>query len=193
MRNFILGLVAGGLAGYLWQTRRMRRQIPSSRLPDPNGFPSTGGKTQAVEPLPSPDATRPAATTISAGRAPSYQAAPLAEYAAQYQALAEDLFAKTIALVGKQAGEKQPDRYRFLEKSGTAAAKIVIYQRNRGQEAGAFPMLQDGVYLLLRTHRSAPNTLTLAPNLYERFHYRRVDLMDLDDAAQQVADLLQAV
>ena len=198
MRSFILGLMVGGVAGYLWQSRRMRsstlkQQVPELGLLMADSLERVAESPQVTEAVPAAAGSQPAA--LESGytvRMPSYQTAPLADYRPEYQAVAEELFEKTVALIGRPAAEKSQGSYSFLTKGGSIAGRIIIYEHGRGRENGPFPMLQESVYLLLRTRRSAPNTLGIAPKEEERFHYRRVDPADLNAVAQDIADVLQA-
>ncbi|MFB3814078.1 MAG: hypothetical protein ACE14L_08190 [Terriglobales bacterium] len=182
MRNFILGLIVGGFAVHLWHKRAARPRGTVVRMPS----------VAVARPKAEPSKTEVSVTELrpSAG-APSYETAPLTEYSPEYQALAEQLFNAAATLVGAAACEKHAGSCSFFTAERTTAAKIIIYERRRGKEYGAFPMLQDGVYLLLRTQRPAPTTLGVAPRQDERFHYRRVNAVEIEAAAQEIADVLR--
>lgn len=192
MRRFILGLALGVLAVYLWERGRGRLQrnseLPDTRVPEPD--PSTQSVSEAAEIVDS--GSEPAPMEYSRSSGPSYQTAPLAEYGPQHQALAEQLFDAAGRLVGRRVSKKCEGSYSFLSKTGSTAAKIIIYERQHGKQNGAFPMLQNGVYVLLRTQGSAPNTLGVAPKHEERFYYRRVNETDLDGAAEEIAEIVDA-
>ena len=190
MRKFILGLIAGGIAAYLWRHRQLSR-TPHPTTPTPGVPEPDSANPRIAGPVPETSESQQVLEFRHADRAPSYQTAPLVDYRSEYQTIAEDLFNKTVALVGSRPSEKHEGSYRFLAKGGSTAAKIIIYERHQGRENGVFPMLPEGVYLLLRAQRSAPNTLGVTPQHEERFHYRRVHSADLDAAAEEIADVLQ--
>lgn len=205
MRKFFLGLIVGGVAVYLWQLRKagsgpMRANVAAPvKAPESSLHGSKASEPEAGKPKATPDAvgnsnlrSQVPEVARNVSGFPSYQTAPLVEYRPEFQALAEELFGKTAALVGGGASEKHKGSYSFRARNGSTAAKVIIYERQRGKENGAFPMLQDGIYVLLRTQRSVPNTLGVAPEHEERFYYRRVSAADLDGAAHDIADVLQA-
>jgi hypothetical protein len=98
-------------------------------------------------------------------------------------------------LVGRRA-RRYKGSYSILAKSsGETVAKIIIYQRGLGRENGAWPVLEDGVYVLVRangetepliwqaeTIRSAGAgqpfdsdlTIGIAPKHERRFAYFRI-------------------
>jgi hypothetical protein len=198
MRKFLLGLIVGGVVVYLWQKGKMSSALtasktPQSSLPQSNALEAEAGNLKCAESAVANLNLRSQESEVAHNVSgfPSYQTAPLVEYSPEFQALAEELFGKTAALVGGGTSEKHKGSYSFHARNGNTAAKIIIYERRRGKENGAFPMLQDGIYVLLRTQRSAPNTLGIAPKHEERFYYRRVSAADLDGAAHDIADVLQ--
>ena len=198
MRKFIFGLLVGGIAVLLWQRRRMRAGRRRQQMPEsvrPRATPPESGvkNAQVEEPVSAPVSSQPDAVEVRpTGHLPGYETAPLSDYRPEFQTVAEELFQKAVALIGREAAEKCAGSYSFLAKRGTTAAKIIIYERGRGREIGAFPMLRESVYILLRTQQTAQKTLGIAPKEEERFHYLRVDPADLDAAAQDIADVLHA-
>ncbi len=189
MRNFILGLIVGGIAVYLWDRRSRAVNLSKPRVPG-------AWHPLVVESAEEPRAVPPALDLPSemakprAQDAPSYQTVPLEEYGAEHQALARELFDAAASLTGSRSAERHKGSYSFLGKDGSTRAKIIIYERHRGEENGAFPMLQDGVYVLLRTFPSTPNTLGVAPKHQERFLYRKLETTDVSTAAQEIADVV---
>lgn len=55
------------------------------------------------------------------------------------------------ALVGQRARRYKGSFSIVAKSSGETVAKIVIYQRGLGRENGIWPVLDDGVYVLVRT------------------------------------------
>jgi hypothetical protein len=187
MRSFIFGLLVGGLAVHLWhRANRSRSSRPVT--------PRVHVEPSATSSEPRAHLYSPATIASSAptNAAPGYQPACLDECSRELQALAEQVFEKTASLAGQTMSQKGNDGYSFRSEGGGTAARIIIYQRHHGTETGPFPMLHDGVYVLLRTRASAPNTLGIAPRHEERFNYRRVNEINLDDVAREIADVLHA-
>ena len=130
---------------------------------------------------------------VSSG--PSYQTAPLTHYDASFRKQADAVFEEMRALFGRRA-KRYKGSYSILAKTtAETVAKIIIYQRGLGRENGAWPVLEDGVYVLVRTNgeaepliwqaetlRSAgfgrpldPDvTLGIAPRHERRFAYLRI-------------------
>jgi hypothetical protein len=130
---------------------------------------------------------------VSSG--PSYQTAPLTHYDASFRKHADAIFEEMRALVGERA-KRYKGSYSILARtSSETVAKIVIYQRGLGRENGVWPVLEDGVYVLVRTNgdvepliweaetiRSAgfgqtldPDvTIGIAPKHERRFAYFRI-------------------
>jgi hypothetical protein len=187
VRSFILGLLVGGLAVHLWHRANRSR---SSRIGSTRA--SVGPPQASFESRAESYSPAIVASAAPASGAASYQPACLDEYSPELQGLAEHLFEQTASLAGLAMSQKGKDGYSFLWERGGTAARVVIYQRRHGNETGAFPMLQDGVYVLLRTRASAPNTLGIAPSHEERFNYRRVSDINLEDVAHEIADVLHA-
>jgi hypothetical protein len=185
MRSFILGLLVGGFAVHLWhranRSRTSRPVTPRVRI-EPSATTS--------EPRAELHSSATIASAATTNASPGYQPASLDECSQELRVLAEQLFAKTASLAGQTMCQKENDGYRFRSESAGTAARIIIYQRHHGTETGPFPMLHDGVYVLLRTRASAPNTLGIGMRQEERFNYRRVNEINLDDVAREIADLL---
>ena len=184
MAKLMVVVLLGGVIVYLLQRRgrQSSKQTFLALVPE------------AAPVAPSPDAQQDEAVKINVNvlEMPSYQTATLEEYNQDFQDLAERLFRETVALVGPDGSKKHQGTYGFPGQDGTTAANIVIYQRNLGKSNGSFPMIRDGVYVLLRTKLGAANTIGLAPKHEERFNYRRITEDDLESAAQEIADLISA-
>lgn len=152
---------------------------------------------------------QPTYTGYSSGE-PSYQTAPLTAYSAALRERAEELFNRVTQRIGHRAKRYKGSFSIFANTSSETAAKIVIYQRGLGRENGLWPILADGVYVLVRCNGAAGraiwggqmlrsstyhqqldsrNTLGIAPKHDERFAFFR--LSD-DDRTQDVAELLVA-
>ena len=130
---------------------------------------------------------------VSSG--PSYQTAPLTHYDASFRKQAGAVFEEMRALFGRRA-KRYKGSYSILAKTtAETVAKIIIYQRGLGRENGVWPVLEDGVYVLVQangeaepliwqaeTLRSAgfgrtldPDvTLGIAPRHERRFAYLRI-------------------
>jgi hypothetical protein len=86
---------------------------------------------------------------------PSYQTAPLTHYNASFRKQADAIFEEMRALIGQRA-KRYKGSYSILAKtSADTVAKIIIYQRGLGRENGVWPVLEDGVYVLVRTDGEA--------------------------------------
>jgi hypothetical protein len=71
------------------------------------------------------------------------------------------------------------------------AAKIMIYESDRGKINGLDPGLTDGVYVLIRTSdtgKSRARTIGVAPPHHKRFAYLKLSAgQDLDEMADFIA------
>ena len=127
---------------------------------------------------------------------PSYQTAPLEDYRASLRAQSAALFDEIKKSVDHRAVLRDGS-YSVESKRHVIAAKIVMYQRGlaSAKESGAFPALQDGIYVLVRTEGRAGTaiwnsgivqdlgfaqrlnrdaTVGIAPNHKKRFAYFEV-------------------
>lgn len=125
---------------------------------------------------------------------PSYQTVPLADYRLEWQTLAAGLFDSVSRRVGGTKAKKYKGSFSVLAASGSGtAAKILIYQSNRGKTCGNWPEIPDGVYVLVRTSGAIgeaiwgtlsgrldlieeidhDKTIGIAPKHSERFAYFR--------------------
>lgn len=139
---------------------------------------------------------------------PSYQTAPLDEYNLDFRLRAERLFECVSARVDRNKAKRYKGSFSILAGSGTeTAAKIVIFESNKGKTFGPWPDLNDGVYVLLRArgqvrdHISTPltgkpdidncfqeGTIGIAPKYSERFAYFQVEpTVDLEEISESVA------
>jgi len=133
---------------------------------------------------------------------PSYQTAPLTQYSAQNQRLAEDLYARinSSARTKKYKGSYSI----FSDSSNDTAAKIVIYEDGKGRVNRALH-LRPGVYALIRANGTAgkrntaslsaaglltsfpsSDTIGVAPAHRERFRYLRVDDANLNYCVEMI-------
>ncbi len=145
---------------------------------------------------------------INANEGPSYQTVPPIEYSHALRERAEELFGTVSQQIGHKAKKYKGSFSIFATSFGETVAKIVIYQRGLGRENGPWPMLPDGVYVLVRCNGSAQRflwqadvlksnpycprldlrrTLAIAPKHSERFAYFRIEP---EDEMRTVANLL---
>jgi hypothetical protein len=76
-----------------------------------------------------------------------------------------------------------------LNRQGSTAAKIIIYERSLGKENGDFPALEEGVYVLLRTRDHDLDSLGVAPKHGERCTFFKANDSDLDpDLTRRLLD-----
>lgn len=132
---------------------------------------------------------------------PSYQTAPLSEYGAQHQQIAEDLFVR-ISNWGLRTVKYKGSYSIYMAPSHETAAKIIIFEEGKGRLCGG-SHFQAGVYLLVRANGPAgerntaalaaqsrltafpsSDTIGIAPAHRERFRYLRVDDTTIDSCLE---------
>lgn len=119
----------------------------------------------------------------------SYQTAPLADYSPALRDRAAALFRLVVQRVGAARAKEHRGSFSVIAVSSDAtAAKVLIYESGKGKINGADPQLVDGVYVLIRVHRTTGRTLGVAPAHHERFAYFRLhDGQGLDEMADFIA------
>jgi hypothetical protein len=127
--------------------------------------------------------------------ATSYQTAPLLDYAVALRERAAELF----RLVSERTGPTGSREYKgsfsiFAQSSDATAAKIVVYEEGKGKINGTDPLLEDGVYVLIRVPSNASGrTIGVAPKHDERFAYFRLAPdQNLDRMADFIATCARA-
>jgi hypothetical protein len=122
--------------------------------------------------------------------AASYQTAPLADYTAALRERAADLFRRVSRRVGSTKAKEYKGSFSiFAQSSDATAAKVIVFEAGRGKINGAGPLLDDGVYVLIRVQsHSHGRTIGIAPKHGERFAYFRLAPdQDLDEMADFIA------
>jgi hypothetical protein len=121
----------------------------------------------------------------------SYQTAPLHEYSQHLRDRATALFQLTEQRLGGDRVREYKGSFSVLQVPSLAtAAKIVIYEDGKGSINGPNPMLNDGVYVWVRTPGGPTGrTIAASPHHGERFAY--FQLMDNQDLSQ-MADFIAA-
>ncbi len=119
----------------------------------------------------------------------SYQTAPLVEYSQAFQERAAALFRLVAERVGAARAREHKGSFSVIAASSDAtAAKIMIYEMGKGKINGHDPLLEDGIYVLIRVHGTAGRTIGVAPMHHERFAYFRLHgEQRLDEIADFVA------
>ena len=139
----------------------------------------------------------------------SYQTAPLTHYGLELQHHAATLWDSVCELLPPSKRKKYDGSYSLFASSSQTAAKILIFQSNKGKIDGDFPPLQDGVYALFRADGAlgdrifgdllpseAPvvyqrlergNTIGVAPAHDKRFVYLLVSPDQLEEIAHALA------
>jgi hypothetical protein len=120
---------------------------------------------------------------------PSYQPAPLADYSPVLRDRAYALFSLVAERVGPARAKEHKGSYSVTAvSSDAAAAKIMVYEAGKGKLNGDDPGLADGVYVLVRVHRTIGRTIGVAPWHRERFAYFRLhDEQSLEETADSIA------
>jgi hypothetical protein len=123
--------------------------------------------------------------------ATNYQTASLLEYAAALRERAADLFRRVAERTGPTGSrEYKGNSSIFAQSSDATAAKIVVYEEGKGKINGTGPLLEDGIYGLIRVpSNTAGRTIGVAPKHDERFAYFR---MAPDQHLDQMADFIAA-
>jgi hypothetical protein len=119
----------------------------------------------------------------------SYQTAPLVDYAVALRERAAELFRRVSERAGPARSRQYKGSFSILAQSSDAtAAKIVVYQTGKGKINGTDPLLEDGVYVLIRVpSNAAGRTIGVAPKHDERFAYFR---LAPDQNLDQMADFI---
>ena len=119
----------------------------------------------------------------------SYQTAPLLDYAAPLRERAAELFRRVYPRTGPTGSREYKGSFSiFAQSSDATAAKIVVYQEGKGKINGTDPLLEDGVYVLIRVpSNAAGRTIGVAPKHDERFAYFR---LAPDQNLDQMADFI---
>ena len=119
----------------------------------------------------------------------SYQTVPLVEYSPALRGRATALFQLVTERVGAARAKEHKGSFSVLAASSEAtAAKIMVYESAKGKINGRDLRLADGVYVLIRVHKSARCTIGVAPMHHERFAYfRLLDGQGLDEIADFIA------
>lgn len=161
----------------------------------------------------SPDTIQPSRIYERPTSEGSYQTAPLGQYSRRWRELAEELFVLLSTDVpGKSRRYK--GSYSILgSSSAETAAKIIIYEKGIGK-TNQLPLMDDGVYVLIRTNGSVgesiwradssffspvfrgrlkrEKTIGVAPKHAERFSYFRIETgEDLKTIASLLASCSQ--
>ena len=98
----------------------------------------------------------------------SYQTVPLVEYSPALRGRATALFQLVTERVGAARAKEHKGSFSVLAASSEAtAAKIMIYESAKGKINGHDLRLADGVYVLIRVHKSARCTIGVAPMHHE--------------------------
>jgi hypothetical protein len=123
---------------------------------------------------------------------PSYQTAPLTDYSPALRRTAADLFDRVVQRVARGRAIAYKGSFSVLARSGqSTAAKIIVYEHGKGKPNGDWPLLSDGVYILIRAggrELSFGRTIGVAPKHEERFAYvRLMPDQDLDEVADFIA------
>lgn len=127
--------------------------------------------------------------------ATSYQTAPLGDYAVALRERAAELFRRISERTGRAGSKEYKGSFSiFAQSSDATAAKIVVYEEGKGRINGTAPMLEDGVYVLIRVpSNAAGRTIGVAPKHDERFAYFRLASdQNLDQMADFVATCARA-
>ena len=121
----------------------------------------------------------------------SYQTAPLLDYTTALRERAADLFRRVSQRTGPAGSREYKGSYSiFAQSSDATAAKIVLYEEGKGKINGTDPMLEDGIYVLIRVpSNTAGQTIGVAPKHDERFAYFR---LAPEQHLDQMADFIAA-
>lgn len=108
--------------------------------------------------------------------ATSYQTAPLVDYTVALRERAADLFRRVSDRLGPAKAKEYKGSFSFFAQSSDAtAAKVVVFEAGKGKINGTDPLLEDGVYVLIRVpSHSHGRTIGVAPRHDERFAYFRL-------------------
>jgi hypothetical protein len=120
----------------------------------------------------------------------SYQTAPLLQYREDLRNRATLLFQMLEQRLGASRIREYKGSFSVLEEPSQAtAAKIVIFESEKGSINGPDPHLSDGVYIWIRVPGGPiERTIAVAPHHEERFAYfRLVDGQDLEEMADFIA------